>query len=90
MRMTSFTRVWPIWRQSVEQTVGDDADALLQIWGETAYAVAADLSWREESGQLHASAAGHWRSVKQEIGRRIGAGDHAAHVPLPALSDSLA
>ena len=50
----------------------------MEIWGETAYDVAADLSWREDSGLLHSTNPGHWGRVAQEIGRRLGLKDGPA------------
>jgi hypothetical protein len=66
---------WPKRQQSAESLINADATSLLDIWGEAAHAVAADLSWREDSGLLHSSNPGHWSRVQSEIGRRLGVGN---------------
>ena len=58
-------------RRNEEIDVGTDADSLAEIWGETAYDVAANLAWREDAGLLRSSSPGHWGRVQEEIGRRI-------------------
>ena len=63
---------WPNRQQAAEDLVSADATSLLDIWGEAAHAVAADLSWREDSGLLHSTTPGHWARVQGEIGRRLG------------------
>ena len=66
---------WPNRQQEAEVLVNADATSLLDIWGEAAHAVAADLSWREDSGLLHSTTPGHWSRVQLEVGRRLGVKD---------------
>ena len=72
MAVTWLKRFWPAAHPGDELSVAEDADALMRIWGDGAYAAAADLSWREDYGLLQTAAAGHWWRVTDEIGRRIG------------------
>ncbi len=55
-----------------DQAVLQDADELVQTWGDSAYTVAATMSWREDMGLIYAAEAGHWARVKREIGHRRG------------------
>lgn len=75
MRITSILSGWPIRRQTLQDYVTSEADALMDIWGEEAYRVAANLSWREDTGLLQSSSPGHWGRVQREIGRRLSIAD---------------
>ena len=49
-----------------------DADLLMREKGDRAFAVAGDMSWREDAGLLRTGQLGHWSRVQAEIGRRTG------------------
>ncbi len=61
--------------RKTETVVRADAEALVGVWGETAYEVAANLSRREDCGLMQTSSPGHWARVQREIGLMIGVQD---------------
>ena len=72
-----------------DQAVLQDADELVHIWGDSAYTVAATMSWREDMGLIYAAEAGHWARVKREIGHRRGWQDDEPEAAFSADLDRL-
>ena len=54
-----------------DEAVAQDADDLIQLWGNAAYQRATYLSWEEDIGIVASSRPGHWWRVRREIGRRL-------------------
>ena len=71
-------------RRRAESEIARDADRLIRDKGDQAFAIAGDLSWREDAGLLHSPAPGHWTRVQAEVGRRTGRSLAAKEVRLDA------
>lgn len=80
---------WPFGLRLPDQAVLQDAGDLIQIWGEAAYSVAANMSWREDMGLIYAAEVGHWARVKREIGFRQGWNDDEPEADFAASLDRL-
>ena len=90
MRLSTFKKfLWPFAVDLPDQAVLQDADELVRIWGESAYTVAATMSWREDMGLIYAAEAGHWARVKREIGHRRGWHDEEPEAAFSADIDRL-
>ena len=90
MRLETITKVlWPFGLRRPHQAVLQDADDLIRTWGDSAYTVAASMSWREDMGLVYAAEAGHWARVKREIGHRRGWQDEEPEAEFAAGPDRL-
>ena len=90
MQLATIKKIfWPFGPHLPDQAVLADADDLARIWGEAAYAVAANMSWREDMGLIYAAEAGHWARVKREIGYRQGWRDGEPEADFSASLDRL-
>lgn len=58
-------------RRRDKVAVDQDVAQLIRQLGDQAFAVAGEMSWREDAGLLASRSPGHWHRVQQEIGRRL-------------------
>lgn len=65
------TKIIRFKRPVTERSISE-AERLIEIWGEGAYDVARNLSFREDAGFLQTASPGFWATVAREVGHRIG------------------
>ena len=54
-----------------EQTVVQDADRLVQVYGADALETAGVYSWQEDIGLLYTAEPDHWLRVRRELEKRF-------------------